>query len=115
MGATSSRNRRTIQHDLSAVRHLESGNNPEHRRLAAPARSEHDGCRAGQHLEGNAVQRHVGCESLGDVDERDRRCPHLTSRMEATTPNAATGTKITAACMSASMATLGGGVLAMMV
>ena len=35
--------------------------------------------------------------------------------MEATAPNAATGTKITADCNSASMATLEDGVLAMIV
>ena len=115
MGATSGRNRGAIQQHLSAIRHLQSGDDPEHRRLAAPARSEHDGCRAGQHFEGDAVQRHVGSESLRDVDQRNRGCFHLASRMEATTPNAATGTKITADCISASMATLEDGVLAMIV
>ena len=113
--ATSSRDRGAIQRDLPAIRHLQSGDDPEHRRLAAPARSEHDGCRARQHLEGDAVQRHVGSESLRDVGKRNRRCFHLASRMETTAPNAATGRKITADCKSASIATLEDGVLAMSV
>src|SRR5687768_2339574 len=113
--APSGRDQGTIQRDLPAIRHLESGDDPEHRRLTAPARSEYDGYRAGRHTKGDAVQRDVGSESLRDVGKRDRRCGHLDSRMEATAPKAATGTRITADCKSASTATLEDGVLAMIV
>ena len=113
--AASGRDRGAIQRNLPAVRHLQSGDDSEQRRLAAAAGSEHDGCRAGQHFEGDAVQRYVGSESLRDVGKGDRRCCHLDSRMVATAPNAATGRKITADCSSASMATLDDGVLAMIV
>ena len=69
---------------------------------------------AERHFERDTVQRHVGFESLRDVDQRDAAAftgPHAWSEH----PNAATGTKMTADCNSASTATWEDGVLAMIV
>ncbi len=68
-----------------------------------------------RHFERYPVQREVGSEALRHVGKRDRRGVHLASRGEAAAPKAATGTKITADCSSASIATVEGGVLAMIV
>jgi hypothetical protein len=53
--AAASRNATAVQPDLTFVRHLETGNEPQEGRLTAPARSEdHDD------LPGRNLQRHTG-------------------------------------------------------
>ena len=66
-------------------------------------------------LQGNAVERTMRSEELADVRQRDRRYGHLASRSEAYAPSAATGTKTTRDCSSASAATFDAGVFAMIV
>ena len=63
---------RALQHDATAVRHLEPRDHPQARRLAAARRPEHREELAFADSSVDVVDRGVAAEALADTVERDR-------------------------------------------
>ena len=102
--------------DFTCVRLVESGDDPQQRRLAAAAGTDEDDEPAMSHVEGQPVEHEAAAEPPGELTNRQMRRRHGCDHLEdPSTPNSVTGTRITAACISASEATWAGGALAISV
>src|SRR5688572_24557648 len=113
--AAGCRNLTATQPDLPAVRHVETRNQPQERRLTATARPENDDDFAGRNIERDAGERLVCTESSCHVFDRNEGFGHRASAREPARARTPRGANITSACSSARLAMFDGGVFAIIV